>query len=193
MNQYIFKFAYRAGLHDATAQQAYPCKEGEQKKLRENKDAIKIVQSYIDSILNGAPEDFYEVAEKLVASFNAFESKNHLSGKFLFGNAQKLINITAKFMYLTVYANSHLRANFECCHCPLDRIMGRFVKKEAKKLTKPFPHEIEDIIKNKGWKVWDGTWSKISEDDYRNYQTMVTYLAEKEGLFPLEYDYRHFE
>ena len=101
--QHIFAFAYGAGLNDATAQKAYP---GESKKfLRENNEAKIIVRAYIDGILNGENPDFYAVAERLRDSFNKWEIQNGCKNTlFSFGNAQKLINITVKFMYLAAYS-----------------------------------------------------------------------------------------
>ena len=192
--QHIFSFAYGAGLNDATAQKAYP---GESKKfLRENHEAKDIVRAYIDGILNGENPDFYAVAERLQASFNKWEKQNgYVDPLFSFGNAQKLINITVKFMYLAAYSNyAPMRSRFQNCHCPLDRQMGARVKREIRKIPKAeLPDSILEIIERGSWKGFDGTWSKIDEKDYKDYQAVVRYLAAKENLIPLEYDFRYFD
>lgn len=193
IENHIFEFAYGAGLHDATMQQAYSCSKGEKKKLSENKDAIKIVKAYIDNVIKGNPYDFYKTADKLVACFNEFEENNMIPKRFAFGNAQKLINITTKFMYIATYACSGLKENFKNCHCPLDRIIGKFVKNKVKRMEKgDFPDEIVEIIKDGSWKKWDGTWSSIEVNNYKKFQIMVKYLSSQEGLIPVEYDYFHW-
>lgn len=191
--QYIFSFAYGAGLNDATAQKAYP---GESKKfLRKNHAAKDIVKVYIDRILNGENPDFYDVAERLRDSFNKCEEKNGCEILFSFGNAQKLINITVKFMYLAAYSNyAPMRSRFQNCHCPLDRKMGARVKREICKIPEAeLPKDIREIKDRGSWKGFDGTWSKIDEKDYKDYQAVVRYLAAKENLIPLEYDFRYFD
>ena len=195
--QYIFAFAYGAGLNDATAQKAYP---GESKKfLRENHEAKDIVRAYIDGILNGENPDFYAFAERLRDSFNKCEEKNGCKILFSFGNAQKLINITVKFMYLAAYSNyAPMRSRFQNCHCPLARKMGARVKREICKIRDSqipkaeLPDSILEIIKRDSWKGFDGAWSQIKEEDYKDYQAVVRYLAAKENLIPLEYDFRYF-
>ena len=191
----IFEFIYGAGLHDATAQRAYPCHKGEEKQLKNNKEAVEIVKGYVDNIIKGTPDDFYDIAMRLVNSFNMFEKTNGMKELFTFGNAQKLINITVKFMYIVSYNNVEMQQLFANCHCPLDRKMGGFVKKELKKLRmyKSLPRDIVTIIDNNLWKKWDGTWSKVSVESYRQYQTVVMYLSKKEGVIPIEYDYIHFK
>ena len=190
--QHIFSFAYGAGLNDATAQKAYP---GESKKfLRENNEAKIIVRAYIDGILNGENPDFYAVAEHLRDSFNNWEEQNDCKILFSFGNAQKLINITVKFMYLAAYSNyAPMRSRFQNCHCPLDRKMGARVKREICKIPEAeLPDSILEIIQRDSWKGFDGAWSQIEEKVYEDYQAVVRYLAAKENLIPLEYDFRYF-
>ncbi len=187
----IFDFAYGAGLHDATNQKAYICKKGEKKLLRENQDAKNIVREYIDNIFSETSCDFYEVANRVIKSFNDFEIQNDSTGRFTFGNAQKLINITVKFMYISIYANPNLRNKFSYCHCPLDEIIGRVVKKRIKKelVNKNAPDDIKEIINKGTWKSWDGAWSRITEESYRDYQAVVLYFSDVDNVLPVEFDY----
>lgn len=190
--QSIFAFAYGAGLNDATAQKAYP---GDHKKfLRDNDEAKTIVRAYIDGILEGKNPDFYDAAERLEASFNNWEKQKGYDKIFSFGNAQKLINITVKFMYLSAYTNHALmRSCFQNCHCPLDRQMGARVKRLIRNIPETeLPDHIRTVVKKGSWKRFDDTWSKIEREDYEDYQALVRYQAEKENLIPLEYDFRYF-
>ena len=192
----IFRFAYGAGLKDATDQQAYKVQEKGQKiKLRENDEAVRIVQAYVDGIMRGSSVDFYKTAKELTDCFNEFEKREMAANPiFSFGNAQKLINITVKFMYIALYGNPALHQRFQVCHCPLDRTMGGRIKKKLKDLqkSKKVPQELQKIVNGTNWKGWDGTWSRIGEDSYKEYQAAVKYFAAQEGLSPIEYDYFYF-
>lgn len=42
---------------------------------------------------------------------------------FTFGNAQKLVNMAAKYFHLACYNDKGLRKNFRYCHCPVDNQM----------------------------------------------------------------------
>ena len=48
---------------------------------------------------------------------------------FTFGNAQKLVNMTAKYMFLRAYGDNGERSKFEGCDCPMDGVMCRFIEK----------------------------------------------------------------
>lgn len=50
--------------------------------------------------------------------------------KFTFGNVQKLVNMTAKYMFLSAYENENKRVLFKHCHCPMDGIMIRAIRKK---------------------------------------------------------------
>ena len=189
----LFDFAYGAGLHDATAQKAY--QQSQKRILYQNHEAKAIVKAYLDAILDEQPSDFYTTADSVVSSFRRFEKERGLPERFSFGNAQKLINITVKFMYLAAYLNhSEMRKKFSICHCPLDRKMGEFVAEELKKrkADKSLPKNLQELLQSGRYTVFSGTWSRITEEDYRLYQASVCYLAKAEGVIPIEYDYLHF-
>ncbi len=109
VSEEIFEFIYDAALRDATLMKAY---EGTKKDLLTNEEAKKVVRQYVDNVLSGKNPDFYKAEEELEAAFN--------DDKFVFGNAQKLLNMACKYFYIICYNDSSLREYFESCHCPLE-------------------------------------------------------------------------
>ena len=72
--------------------------------------------------------------------------------------------------------------------------MGAHVKREIRKIPKAeLPDSILEIMERGSWKGFDGAWSQIEEEVYEDYQAVVRYLAAKENLIPLEYDFRYFD
>lgn len=130
----IFDFAYLMALRDATVQQAFPSSgKGSKKLLFQCTEAREVLSSYIESIFAGRPKDFYVVESKVEEAFNAFLKMHGSSAHFTFGNAQKLINMSAKYMYMATYGRPELRGRFAACHCPMDAILIRTVVSEADK------------------------------------------------------------
>ncbi len=197
----IFDFAYGAALGDATGQKAF---EGKKKPLRHNEKAKDIAREYIDGIIRGITPDFFKITEALEKSFEYY-IKNNINyikyetkdGKqpepvFRFGNAQKLINMLAKNMFLLVYQDESLREKFKQCHCPMDNVMIDTVKRElAEKGDEEAKHLLAEYKKSE-----KAAWSRIERgnfEQYENFQKCVRYLASKENLSPIEYDYMMWE
>lgn len=193
----VFDYSYGAALGDAIGQKAF---EGNKKPLRNNEEAKVIARQYVDSIINGEKPDFYKAAEALQESFTRYieENKSEIiyitkggnpsSPIFRFGNAQKLLNMLAKNMFLLVYQDELLRANFTQCHCPMDNIMIETVKKELKGMDNAEARLLLERYKNSGKLAW----SRIEEEDleqYEAFQACVKFLADKQDLSPIEYDY----
>ena len=194
LDEKIFNFAYEFALRDATLQNAYT---GSLDVLRKNAEAKLILRAYIDTIFAGNAYEglFWETAQRIEESFAAF-----LDGRqprFTFGNTQKLINMTTKYMFIACYQNSGLRRSFASCHCPMDRIM---VDRVIKELERVFAlsssieerHQIRSLM-SRGWKnLLRSPWSKMESsnvDQYKLYQRIVRFLSEREGISPLEYDF----
>lgn len=184
-------------MGDAIGQKAF---EGNKKPLRDNEEAKTIARQYIDDILNGKSPNFYEVTKALQESFARFieENKEEIvyidkngnpsNPVFRFGNAQKLINMLAKNMFLLVYQNESLRVNFAQCHCPMDNIMIETIRKALKKMNDKEAKVLLSRYKNSE-KV---AWSRIEIENleqYKAFQECVKFLANKQGLSAIEYDY----
>lgn len=204
----IFNFAFDMALRDATLQKAY---RGTDKKiLRENDEARRFVKEYIHDIFIECHPCFYDIEKKVEESYNRFIGDNKLvdsEGKpaqFSFGNSQKLINMTAKYMYITAYTDDAVRAKFQCCHCPMDSIMvERVIKKigEVARSSKEYEEQINEIAKtytpsNLTWRQFlRQAWSKITTPNYEQYelfQHFVSYLSEKEHISSIDLDYYYW-
>ena len=193
----IFDFIYTIAMRDATLQKAYELigyktskgakKPDDYKKeeLLQNSTAKDIIREYIDNIIAGNNPNFYDVEKDVEKSFDSFiEGKKYLSS-FTFGNCQKLINMTVKYFYIVTYSDSTIRSYFNNCHCPMDNVMIKTVKRELKnnKPLKDFKITSEELSKS---------WSRIAQGNtsqYDAFQEIVKYLAQQQGVSPIEYDY----
>lgn len=200
----IFDFVYTFAMRDATMQKAY-YEEGKQvdkKKLLKCDDAKKEVIKYIDGIFDNEYIGFYETANKVVDAFGKFLKNDNPT--FSFGNAQKLINMCAKYYYVSIRGNETLKKNFSVCHCPMDKIIVDIVIKKLDAYEKK--NGSDDRIK--GFKkkhtvngdkeiTWKSylkqPWSKADKKQYELFQDIVLYLCEKERLTPLEFDYKYWD
>ena len=193
----IFDFSYGAALGDAIGQKAF---EGKKKPLLNNEEAKSIARQYIDNILKGKNPNFYKVTAALQESFARYieENKSDIiyirkdgsssNPIFRFGNAQKLLNMLAKNMFILVYQDETVRTNFAQCHCPMDNVMINNIKKALKKTN---DEEASLLLK----RYKDGeklAWSRIETanlEQYEAFQACIKFLADKQGLSPIEYDY----
>lgn len=208
----IFEFAYSAALRDATLQKAYAVEKKEIPLEVKN-----IVRRYIDDILEDKKVCFESVAKDIDNMIDQTQGKSEeeLSGCdltkiFTFGNIQKLINMTAKYMFMACYADEKLAEKFKECHCPMDSIMIGIVKKKYDEeiLQKGNGNPENTKIPVEDSKVsadWSKTkWSKIGFNDYggeiapysysvyTKFQAMVSELANSEGITPLEFDFKYW-
>ena len=51
------------------------------------------------------------------------KNKSEKVVEFSYGNAQKLVNMTAKYIYIATYFNDDYKDKFEKCHCPMDSLI----------------------------------------------------------------------
>ena len=122
----IFDFIYMCAMRDAIIREAF---KGEKTWIESVATAKVILRKYIDRVLNNEFDSqrnhdncFLEIANEICQAINEAKPQNGIA-TFSFGNAQKLINMTVKYMYGFCYQNPDLRGGFRYCHCPLDSIM----------------------------------------------------------------------
>ncbi len=209
----IFDFAYTLAMRDATNRTAYQPKENDElsitrSQLKHLAEPKKCVREYLDAIFNKEESkksnDLFDECEKQV--------EERIPG-FTFGNAQKLINMTAKYMFITAYHDDAKRSLFSECHCPMDSIILEYVirsfKEKKDDLNRIFTnHSIEldekgYVHKDSGRVRWftylrEPGWSRIERENgtdgpiptqYAIFQEMVKTLSEEVRIFPLEFDY----
>ncbi|HJC49252.1 MAG TPA: hypothetical protein H9754_01505 [Candidatus Anaerostipes avistercoris] len=195
----LFQFVYVSAMRDAVLQKAY---EGEKKWLttEETLEARNKVKEYIDYILevgfkNQEEHDkkFIETASGVCDVINKKIETNGRNGQFTFGNAQKLINIVCKYFYIISYKDSYVREKFKYCHCPMDSILLENVwskkKDEIKEQSNMNVNDFKSSWGKENWKINDKENYEVP-DRYSIFQDNVRALAQNEGIFPIEYDYK---
>ena len=176
----------------------------------EQKDNAKCAKKAVWGYINRLRiDEGYERREQHDASFfataenviNAFAGYGDDDSSFGFGNAQKFINMTAKYMFISAYQDSNKAKLFDQCHCPMDGIMVDKVTKLAGRLVDEGEEGLRASLENFAYKCprahdWaakdEVRWSKLTLENrkpYEGFQKVVRALAEREGLSPLELDF----
>lgn len=197
----VFEFAYRMALDDATRQNAYRGRGKNSKTvLRKCTEARSRVKSYIDDVIAGKRPEFEKAERDIEEAFERFSLKDP-GVRFTFGNAQKLLNMTSKYMFMATYDRPKLRDNFKCCHCPMDSIMVEAAISRVNNGDVDFNEIKNEVIRNKlkqrGWKGYlRKSWSMLERssegvlpEQYVAFQEIISILARREGLSPIAYDF----
>ena len=116
VNEIIARFAIKEAINDAAIHIG-------KLENRKKTEVEKRMLEYIDKIFRDTKYDAYETARQIA-------SKNGVS----FGIAQKIVNMTAKYMFISCYDNEQLRKKFTNCHCPMDKTMIKKVIETYRKL-----------------------------------------------------------
>lgn len=197
----IFEFTYMCALRDAILREAF---KGE-KTWVENVVAAKVIlRTYIDKVLNSefdsqANHDkcFLEIANKICKVINEAKPQNGIA-TFSFGNAQKLINMTVKYIYSFCYQNPNLRDGFRYCHCPLDSIMLNKVWQLCEDHYGGSNQRREKLGRSDEFlKPWgnEGSNNEIQPNlidfpkRYLLFQKAVKDIIGQGDIFPIEFDY----
>ncbi len=173
----VFDFAYGGAMRDAVLRGAY---NGERKGLVNNQDAKKKVRKFADRVLAGefSSQEDYDLA--------FYDTAEHIPlPNFTFGNGQKLVNMTLKYLYIGCYYNSNMRNVFAFCHCPMDGIM---LKKAWDKRTL-----LSDITLGTYNYFLKGWGADIDTARYKKFQKAIRFLAAEDGVTALEYDFLHWD
>ena len=213
IDEKIFDFAYELAMRDATIRTAFRgttiyvllAKDNPDTKYKATDDDKKradcaktAVRRYIVKIfkneLNTKDEHDNSFMEAVKEVINAFEGYKDKDSSFSFGNAQKLINMTAKYMFMATYNRPKLRENFKCCHCPMDNQLINKVAKyvgllveEYQEITMEYAEEMLKDYAGKRKKIGDWAkldgfgWSKLNSEKgraiYDTYQETIRFLS----------------
>lgn len=175
----VFSFAYTMAFRDATMRNAFQRRDGEdddhfhKRKQNIQKKSMEIVRNYIDQIF----------AEKYPNSIETIITICDENNGFTFGNAQKLVNMTAKYMYISAYSGNGKRDLFRNCDCPMDSVMISVVKDKFPKTN---------FSSDFSWSKMIGRKDSIPPE-YNTFQEMVSKIAENEGINPIEVDYIYWD
>lgn len=191
----IFRFIYIEAMRDAVIQLSY---KGEKKWLMKL-DFINSLKDEIEPLVNKVLNNDYSSQEEydkdfLLKTISICKTINDKAknNNFTFGNAQKLINIIIKHFYITSYKDDISKKKFKFCHCPMDRLLLENIWSKRKELDN------DKILGNRDYflKSWgnenfevDETGKKMYPKRYMLFQQAVRFLAQKDGINPLEYDY----
>ena len=174
INDAIFDFAYEIALNDLY------WRGGDNQGLKDKvtkTDAIKnAINGFANSVVDGNANKestlntIQYISEKVsIAETN----EQHLT----FGNAQKLVNMTLKYLYMGYYRDK--RENFRFCHVPMDSIMLSLVLSKMPDGDKK--NEVRKIT----------SWAKLSSSDEAKYQTFqeaIEELIQGTKYFPIDFD-----
>ena len=200
----VFDFSFGGALRDAILRKAF---DGHKQKLIESGQMLAVqllVRGYIDNLLAGhykEEESHTNAYRELTKTIRKILTPV-FNTSFVFGNIQKLVNMTAKYIYVACYANENIRDCFKYCHCPMDSVMIQTVKTDYEK----------DLGRKKNVKWNDVRWSKIdgdlasatssttgtnkleeSIDVYIQFQEMVKELSDSHKIYPIEYDFLNWK
>lgn len=196
----IFEFIYGCAMRDAILQKAFI---GEKSWVEGIEEPKSILKTYIDKVLNNEFESqenhdeiFLETANDIFKAINN-QKPDYASDVFSFGNAQKLINITAKHIYSLCYGNSDLRDSFRYCHCPLDSIMLNKVWKMYKDCFGNDARRNQLLSKEFFCQSWgnEGMQENIQPEllsfpkRYGKFQNAIRDIIGDNDLYSLEFDY----
>ena len=216
----VFDFAYELAMRDATMRTAFTgatiyallgkrnpntkcdaTSEQKENALRAKHavwryiEGIRTSKGYKDKDEHDAI--FLKTVKKVIEAFEGYRDGD---SSFTFGNTQKLINMTAKYIALGIYMDD-CRENFQYCHCPMDGIMVDRVTKLAGRLVDEGEEGLRTSLEKFAYKRprahdWaakgEVRWSKLTLENrklYEGFQKVVRALAEREGLSPLELDF----
>lgn len=206
VDERIFDFAYELAMRDAVNQTSYNGKgKGSKARLKGCIEAKAVVKSYILAVMNGNVADFYSVEEQVEEAFRTFNKDSTDYGTFTFGNAQKLINMMAKYMFIAAYGNVELRKRFDQCHCPMDsQLMGFAARaiyeldeeklcEDEKQIAHSFKEKCTKQVKRRKSKKLEGEWNGGSwgrlqreygdiPEEYQLFQNVIRILCKDEAI-----------
>lgn len=201
----IFEFTYMCAMRDAILREAF---KGEKTWVENVTGAKVMLRKYIDKVLNNDFDsqdnhDKYllEIANEICKAINEERPQNAIA-IFSFGNAQKLINMTVKYVYASCYQNPNLRVGFRYCHCPLDSIMLNKVWKWCEdhyggsNRRREILGRSEDFLKPWGNEGTKNEFQPILIEfpkRYSLFQKAVKDLIDQGDIYPIEFDYMEWK
>lgn len=199
----IIDFCFDIALHDATLQAAYMDTLDSLNQIyeylkNETKKYIKDIMDFnksIDSIITSEVICGIYKSNKI----QVFNSNRDEKKQFKYGNIQKLVNMTAKYMYISSYNNMDMKKRFGKCDCPIDSIISKkiFDKCSEENLIfrekQHFPESYNNSKKSIKSFFYSLSFSKLSESDYLFCQEMLRDYCELKKISPLEFDYKYWK
>lgn len=194
----VFEFVFGCAMHDAILQRSFKGKKDWVGKVTEAQSPLR---EYMDKIFKNefktqSDHDryFLKTVNAICKSINDKKPED-AEDTFSFGNAQKLINMTAKYFYSICYFDPAKRFKFQFCHCPLDSIMVNEVWKKYR-VEKGISLRKNDLNADfcKSWGdegLDDGKQPELDSypERYKRFQKAVKALIGDSDICPIEFDY----
>ena len=126
----VFDFIYEESINDAIRRTAAASSKSIIMKIEKVKKAVR---EYANHIIDGIDKEnnpeleiskkcFMQCIDSIFGAIEEYKNEKKVDCCFTFGNAQKLVNMTMKRLYIRYYGTS--KANgFKYCFCPMDRRM----------------------------------------------------------------------
>lgn len=192
----VFEFLYGCAMVDAIIQKSFD--DNEKKWIYDVQEAKECVKVYVNKLFSErAFRDqvehdrmFLGLAHRICSAIN---KKKGRGDDFTFGNAQKLLNMTAKHCFIYTFMDLALRDNFKFCHCPMDGIMLKVVWDNYKRIEKDDDKGRRCVLGtseefHKSWGKEDFEYGEVPRR-YNRFQKTIREWAERVGCIPLELDF----
>ncbi len=177
----IFEFIFQMAFRDATMRKAFPKRPGEldddysdrKNRIKNNVLVRKIIRQYLSDIVDGNDNDKDDICYQVIEEICKFAE---LDG-FQYGNAQKLVNMVVKYMFIKSYDEEDKKKYFVNVHCPIDGII------------------LEKLKRDYGIKIDVTAWSSMKSHQYRTIQDEIRKICGDESkwngrkIMPVEFDY----
>ena len=180
----IFDFAYNMALLDSTRRTKAAGLKSQIAQLTGIRDAIKTYAGYY--YLGKGNKEYAGSFDKCVEKIQEIK----VGGPFTFGNIQKLINMTMKYLYIRYYGCNGVRERCKDCHAPMDSIMMTFIYESYYVLHRTDSSNKKNGIAPPGFKR-EG-WSNLLDDtEYKCFQCKIQWIIKERKLQmnPIEFDY----
>ncbi len=188
----LFDFAYKHAFGDSLW--CYSELSGITRLIKHNDEIPKIVRRYLDAVMDKTAS--FEDFKTAVQNIEAAAKRSHLS-ELTFVHIQKLINITAAYLYIGCYRNPDAVARFSACHCPMDHKMIRVVLNELKTvdatpLSEHNKKQLDFFLLNDTKTFLTTPCDKDTAFlQYELFQKIVSFLAALEHISPMAYYWVH--
>ena len=195
------KCAYRAYLDLArTVKYLYSSSEIEKAKPESDKSNFgKARKSLIENIcadlvkdIKDYPQDFNDfdvwhtkkcdwISKQMNAVYD--KDKKFLKEPFTYGQAQKWLNMTLKYLWLLNLLPSNISE--ELLHVPIDS----FILQALQETGKFDESQNEIIYSGETYRYKGETWSAMSEENYESLQKKIREIVKEKKISPIEWEY----
>lgn len=213
----IFDTAIRKAYSDATNQGAYNTlvKDNAEAEKIKNEYNVKVKNTIIDKInkLNECSEFsqeiydswFHDTCNVLVNNYKDVKINGTDKEAFTYGNAQKIVNMTMKYLAMLIEVFSVFDENrdivivygklfdkiYKYLHSPVDSFIIEAVWNRDEEID-GIPYIYEKLNKNKPGAYSSGKyipWSKWEDKEvYDNFKNLIFEIANKENKCPLDWE-----